>query len=119
MRILLGAVRGLAFLYLLSAAGLALACDELPAGQSLWIRLSVPVSTYTARVGDTVHAVLTQEVACGNDVLLPMGTHIEGKVLSKRKVGWGIRHETASLELEFERAVLDPETTVAMSARVQ
>ncbi len=118
MRILLGAVRGLAFLYLLCTAGLALACDELPAGQPLWIRLTAPISTYTARVGDPIHAVLTQDVACGNEVLLPMGTPVQGTVRSKHKVGWGIRHETATLELEFNRAVLSPDTTVAISARV-
>ncbi len=119
MRIPHGAVRGLAFLYLFCTAGLALACDELPAGQSLWIRLAAPISTYTAHVGDSVHAVLTQDILCGNDVLLPMGTPIEGVVRGKHKVGWGIRHETATLELEFNQAILGPNSTVEMSTRVE
>ncbi|MGA9567835.1 MAG: LssY C-terminal domain-containing protein [Candidatus Korobacteraceae bacterium] len=119
MRILLGAARGLAFLYLICTAVLALGCDQLPAGQSLWVRLSAPISTYSARVGDPVRAVLTQDVVCGNDVVLPMGTPVEGVVRSKRKVGWGIRHETAALELEFNRASLGPELTVQMTARVE
>ena len=104
MRILLGLGRGLAFLYLLWCATLAFGCDQLPQGQTLWIRLANPVSTYTAQVGDPVHAVLTQDVICGGDVVLPMGTPIDGVVRSKRKVGWGIRHETAALELEFNQA---------------
>lgn len=119
MRILLGLGRGLAFLYLLSGVGSALGCDQLPAGQSLWIRLSCPVSTYTAHVGDPVHAILTQDVACGNDVVLPMGTAIEGVVHSKRKVGWGIRHETAALDVEFDRAIFERGATVAISARIE
>ena len=98
MRILLGLGRGLAFLYVLWCASWALGCDQLPAGQSLWVRLASPISTYTAQVGDPVQAVLTQDVACGSDVVLPMGTSIDGVVRSKRKVGWGIRHETAALE---------------------
>jgi hypothetical protein len=119
MRILLGLGRGLAFLYLLSSVGSAFGCNQLLAGQSLWIRLSSPVSTYTAQVGDPVHAVLTQDVACGGEVVLPMGTAIEGVVHSKRKVGWGIRHETAALDVEFNRAIFELGATVAISARVE
>jgi hypothetical protein len=119
MRILLGLGRGLAFLYLFWCATVALGCDQLPQGQSLWIRLASPVSTYTAQVGDPVHAVLTQDVACGGDVLLPMGTMIDGVVRSKRKVGWGIRHETAAIELEFNRAIGADGSTIEISARIE
>lgn len=119
MRILLGAARGLAFLYFVCTAGWALGCDQLPAGQVLWIRLSSPISTYTAQIGDPVNAVLTQDVVCDEELVLPMGTPIEGVVRNKHKVGWGIRHETAALELEFNRAIVGPESTVAITARVE
>jgi LssY C-terminus len=119
MRILLRALRGLAFLACLGLGPWALACDQLPAGQSLWIRLSSPVSTYTAKVGDPVHAVLTQDIVCGNEIVLPMGSPVEGVIKSKHKVGWGIRHETASLELEFTQVSLGPDSKVQMTARVE
>src|SRR3974390_2068805 len=119
MRILLGAVRGLAFLYVMGTAGLALGCEQLPAGQSLWIRLSSPISTYTAKVGDPVHAVLTQDVVCGHEVVAPMGTPVEGVVRSKHKVGWGIRHETAALEIEFNEIKLGEDSSLLMTARVE
>jgi hypothetical protein len=48
-----------------------------------------------------------------------MGTPVEGVVRSKRKVGWGIRYETAALELEFNQLVVGPDNTVAMIARVE
>jgi hypothetical protein len=80
--------------------------------------LTSPVSTYTAKAGDPVHAVLTQSLVCGNDVVLPMGTAIDGTVRSKRKVGWGVRHETATLELEFNRAGSKPSGTMDLAARV-
>ena len=118
MRILLRPNRTLAFVCLACAAPAAWGCD-LPAGQSLWIRLTAPVSTYSAKRGDAVHAVLMQDLACENDVVLPMGTPIEGEVQSKRKVGFGIAHETAALELEFNRAVSGAGETVAFAARVQ
>ncbi len=111
--------RGLAFLCVLCTAGLAFGCEHLPAGQTLWVRLSSPISTYTAKVGDPVHAVLTQDIVCGNEVVLPMGAPVEGVVRSKRKVGWGIRHETSALELEFHQIKLSPSSSVAINARVE
>src|SRR5215813_7416587 len=101
------------------AARMAHGWASPPAGESLWVRLAAPVSTYTAKVGDPVHAVLTEDLVRDNEVVLPMGTTIEGFVRSKRKVGWGIRHETAALELEFNRAVDPSGASVAMDARVE
>jgi hypothetical protein len=106
----------LCFLY---ASRVAFGCDQLPAGQSLWIRLVAPITSYTAKTGDPVHGVLTQDLVCDSEVVLPMGTPIEGVVRSKRKVGWGIRHETAALELEFNRAIADPGIAIAFNSRVE
>jgi LssY C-terminus len=119
LRIAPGLGCGLGLLFLLLSASSALGCDQLPEGQLLWIRLSSPVSTYTAHVGDAVHAVLTQDAGCGDDVLLRMGTTIDGVVRSKRKVGWGIRHETAELELEFTQATAADGSTIQISAQVE
>jgi hypothetical protein len=103
MKILPDLSRVAVLVCIVCVAGTALGCDRLQAGQSLWIRLAAPVSTYTAKAGDPIHAVLTQDLVCDNEIVLPMGASIEGVVRSKRKVGWGIRHETAALELEFNR----------------
>ncbi len=119
MRILLDLNRGLAFLGVIGAATLAFGCEQMPPGQSLWIRLAAPISTYTAKVGDPVHAVLTQDLVCDTEVVLPMGAAVEGVVRSKRKVGWGIRHETAALELEFNRATAGPGAAIELTARVE
>ena len=119
MRILLDLNRGLVLLCVVCAARMAFGCDQLPAGQSLWIRLAAPISTYTAKAGDPVHAVLTQDLVCDNEIVLPMGASIEGVVRSKRKVGWGIRHETAALELEFDRATDGAGVEVSIAARVE
>jgi hypothetical protein len=119
MRILPDLNRGLIFLCVIWISRSALGCDQLPAGQPLWIRLAAPISTYTAKVGDSVHAVLTQDLVCDNEIVIPMNTPIEGVVRSKRKVGWGIRHETAALELEFNQAILKPGLTVDLTARVE
>ena len=116
MNILPNLNRGLAFFCVVSAATTAFGCDQVPAGQSIWIRLAAPVSTYSAKPGDPVHAVLTQDLLCGNQIVLAMGAPIEGSVRSKRKVGWGIRHETAALELEFNRATARQQAVAAEAA---
>ncbi len=118
MRVLPGTCRRLAPLLLIFCSALALACDGLPAGQTLWIRLSSPVSSYGSKVGDTVQAVLIESVTCGSEVALPVGTKIDGTVVSVRKVGWGIRHEIAALQLRFDRAIPSEGPPVAMSAAV-
>ena len=118
MRVLPGACRRLASLLLMFSSMLAFACEGLPAGQTLWIRLSSPVSSYSSKVGDTVHAVLIEGVTCDSGMVFSLGTKIDGRVASVRKVGWGIRHETAALQLQFDRAIPTESSPVVMSAVV-
>ena len=91
----------------------------MPAGQTMWIRLAEPISTYTAKAGDPVHAILTQDLVCDDEIVLPMGAAIEGVVRNNRKVGFGILHETAALELEFDHATDGSGAFVVLDARVE
>lgn len=114
-----GLNRGWVLWLVLFAARMAYGCDELPSGETLWIRLVAPVSSYTAKPGDPVRAVLTQDLVCDDEVILPMGTPIEGVVRNKRKVGFGIRHETAAIELQFYRAAPESGETLTIATRVE
>ena len=78
----------------------------------------LPVSFYNSTVGDTVHVVLIEAVTCDSEKAFSLGTRIDGRVVSVRKVGWGIRHETAALQLQFDRAIPTESSPVAMSAAV-
>lgn len=99
-----GMYRRLAPLSLILCSAMAFGCDGLAAGQTLWIRLTAPVSSYSSKPGDTVYAVLTEAATCDTGVVLPVGTGVDGVVHSVRKVGWGIYHETAALNIQFDRA---------------
>jgi hypothetical protein len=103
-------------LCLLCSVGLS-AC-ELPAGTPLWLRLSTPVSSYFSQTGSDIHAILTEELACGSAIAVPAGTPVEGQVRSVRKVGWGVRHEVASLELSFSRLHLPNGDSLDIESRV-
>src|SRR5271167_558971 len=118
MRVLPAICRRLTALSVLFCAALAFGCDGLPAGRTLWIRLSTPVSSYSSKAGDSVRAVLTESVVCDNEVIFPVGTDIDGVVHSVRKVGWGIRHETAALDIRFDRAIVMQSSPVSISTSI-
>ncbi len=118
MTVLPGIGRRLVPLSVIFSSALAFGCDGLAAGQTLWIRLSSPVSSYSSKPGDAVHAFLTESVKCEDGIVFPVGTSIEGSVHSVRKVGWGIRHETAALDIRFDRAAVGQGAPVPISASV-
>ena len=99
-------------------ASIAFGCSDLTAGHTLWIRLSAPVSSYSSKPGDPVHAVLTEAVTCEDGVVFPVGTKVDGTVHSVRKVGWGIRHETAALDIRFDHATLPEGSPTSISASI-
>jgi hypothetical protein len=96
----------------------AIGCDRLPAGETIWIRLTSPVSTFDAKVGDQVQAVVTQDVTCDSETVFPVGAHVYGTVESVRKVGLGIRHETASLKIGFTEIAAASNTLVDVTAEI-
>ena len=114
----LGHVRAL-FLLLFCLGRPASACTELAAGTRFWVRLTSPISSYSARRGMDVHGFLLDPPECENSPVLPIKIPVEGRVVSAHRVGLGLWHETASLELEFTR-LLPPETPpIEIRARVR
>src|SRR6516225_4531052 len=80
-------------------------CDRIPAGKSFWVRLIDPVASYGSKPGDPVRAILIQSPECGTTAVFPIGIEVDGHVASVRKVGLGLIHDTAKLELRFDRLV--------------
>jgi hypothetical protein len=103
---------------LLGPAFPAVACDGIPAGTTLWVQLISNLSSYDSKPGSRVQAVLEDDVKCENEVILPIGTRVEGQIRRVQKVGWGIRHETAAIDLEFDRVLPEGDNPAEMSARV-
>src|SRR5689334_21267383 len=65
----------------------AFACTDLPAGTSMWVRLSQPVSSHSAKPGTPVHGLLLESPVCDGTPLLPINVPVEGQVVSVRRVG--------------------------------
>ncbi len=90
----------------------------MPAGQTLLVRLTQPVYSYSAKPGTVVRGILIAGLNCEGDAILPEGAIVEGQVKSVHRVGLGFRHEVASLEMEFTRIVVAGAPAIPIDARV-
>ncbi len=95
-----------------------LAAHGLPAGTQLHVRLINTVGSYASKVGTPVKAVLIAPVVADNEVLLPVGSLLTGAVKAVNRVGYGIRHETATLDLAFTNITFPKGDDQPLSARV-
>jgi hypothetical protein len=77
-----------------------------PSGTTLEARLLTPLSSYTARPGQEVAAVITTPVCPGNNDPLPSGAVLHGEVTRVHRVGIGLIHETAQMRIEFDDLLL-------------
>jgi LssY C-terminus len=109
---------GRALLVLLFSSVLASACERIPAGEFMWVRLTAPVSSYNAKVGDLVTAVVTQDVMCGDETAIPVGASVLGTVKAVRKVGLGFRHETAALKISFDEVAVTHDMALPIVASI-
>ena len=103
--------RTLSYAFFLAASFAALPqrahanCEEIPAGKSFWVRLLDPVSSYSSKPGTTIRATLIQSPDCDGAPVFPAGLEVEGQVTAVRRVGLGFKHETAQLEIIFDRLI--------------
>jgi hypothetical protein len=93
-------------------------CDSLKSGEKVWVRLLEPLSSYSGKAGDKVTAMVIESPTCDGAATIPVGTELEGKVASVRKVGMGFVHETARLRVDFRNLKLKDGTELAMPTRV-
>jgi opacity protein-like surface antigen len=102
----------------LFASAVALSAETIPAGTPLEIRIQQPISSYSTRAGAKITGILISPVNEGGRILVPLGTTVEGSVLSVRRVGLGFAHETAEIELRFDRLVLANAGSIPIQVRI-
>jgi hypothetical protein len=108
----------MSFAYVLLALNL-LGTRQAPLGAQLHIRLTAPIGSYASRSGDPVNAVLIAPVVLGGETILPAGSLVSGRLKSVQRVGMGIVHELAALNLEFTSITPPNGESLPLSARVQ
>ncbi|HEY7335347.1 MAG TPA: LssY C-terminal domain-containing protein [Bryobacteraceae bacterium] len=109
-------------LYSLLFAVRMLGGSQAPDGSLLHVRLTTPVGSFASRPGARVEAMLIAPLnapeAAGGAVVFPAGSKLEGEVKSVRRVGLGLIHETASLELDFDSIAAPGGEAGPISARL-
>lgn len=92
-----------AILIALALSGSVASAISLPAGTGLEIRLQQQVNSFSSDKGDTVRAVVIAPVREGKRIAIPAGSYVHGKVTLVHRVGLGLVHERAALQLVFDR----------------
>ncbi len=80
--------------------------------------MSTPVASWSSAVNSPISAVLIAPVMVNGQLALPAGCTLSGRISSITRVGLGIRHERASLGLEFTSISLPDGGTIAIAAPV-
>ena len=99
-------------------AGWMVQAAELPAGTLAEVRLRSGLHSYSAQVGQKVEAVVAAPVMARGKVALPAGSLLTGWLVEVKRVGLGLRHERASLRIEFETLAVDGAAPVRIRARM-
>jgi opacity protein-like surface antigen len=102
----------------LFASAAALSAETIPVGTPLEIRIQQPISSYSTPAGTKITGVLVSPVNEGGSILIPLGTTIQGSVAAVRKVGIGVVHETAEIELSFDHLLLADGSSVPIQVRI-
>ena len=109
----------LALLLSLCAASQTFAnCQTIPAGKSFWVRLIDPVASYSSKPGTPVRAILIQSPDCDLAPVFPAGLEVAGQISSVRRVGMGLIHDTASVEIQFDRIVTAGGSVLPIASQV-
>ncbi len=90
----------------------------VPAGKRFGVRLLVDLSSRTTHEGDIVKAVSITPVVVNGEILIPAGSNFAGKVVQANSTGWGFKHETASLTIDWDKVTLEDGRELPIDMRV-
>jgi BON domain len=71
----------------------------VPEGTGISIRLIDPIDTERNKVGDTFRATLAQPISVGDEVVIPMGADVEGRIAAVKSAGHYTGQSAVALEL--------------------
>lgn len=79
--------------------------NELPAGTRIRVRMDNEINSKVSGLDDTFTVTVTEPVAIGNVVILPIGATIEGRILKAESAATGGKN--GNLEVVFETLILE------------
>lgn len=87
-------------------------------GSELEVRLQHRVGSRISHIGDSVRAVIIAPVFDHDTILVPAGATVSGVVDHVDRLGLGLRHTAARLDLQFIELHLSDGTVIPIDARV-
>jgi hypothetical protein len=96
----------------------AITWREAPAGSVLHVRLTSAVGSFASRPGSPIEAVLIAPVKADGETVLPTGSVLLGRVKAVRRIGLGLLHESATLDLAFDSIVMPGASPRAISTQL-
>ena len=90
----------------------------LPKGSDLEVRLVHRIGSGVSRVGEAVEATIITPVLDQDMILVPAGATVSGAVEQVNRLGLGLRHTAARLDLKFTQLHLPDRTVVPIHARL-
>lgn len=82
-------------------------------------RLLTPLSSYSTKAGTPIEALVTTRVCAQDSAALPDGLVMRGTVRKVHRVGLGLVHETAAMQLEFHEIHLPDGRDYPVKARLE
>ena len=90
----------------------------VPAGTKLEVRLSSPLGSRVSHAGDSVQATVVAPVYGQGQLLIAPGSIVNGTVQRVDRLGLGIKHLTASINVSFRELRLENGAIAAIDGRV-
>jgi LssY C-terminus len=87
-------------------------------GTAIEARLLTPVSSYTARIGSELEAIVTTPICSSGEDTLPEDAVLRGVVSRVHRVGLGLLHETASIQVDFSELRMPDGRTYSVHAQL-
>jgi hypothetical protein len=84
----------------------------VPSGTKVALTLTSPIWSKSAKVGDSIHSVTSFPVAVGNDMAIPPGTYVEGRIDGLTRPSWRSNH--AEFQFHFTKLVFANGYTVEL-----
>jgi hypothetical protein len=89
---------------------------EIPRGTEIYVRLREGVSSATAAEGQSFSAVLDEPLSVGEDVLVPQGSPVSGRVVAARQSGH--LHEAGYLRLTLSTVTVGGKAVLIQTSSI-
>jgi hypothetical protein len=108
---------GLAWLNLFQAEAVAKpGTQSLPAGYALYLRLEATISTTGSHLHDAVKARVIREVDSGNNVLIPLGSEVQGRI--EKLIPSSSPTDRARLLIRFDKLIIPGQSAVSFAGHI-